>query len=84
MLRWRTSTQIGVVVSRSCGVSPCWGRQRVPDVPWRATAALRNRIVHSYWQISTSILLATAQDDIPPLLESVRAVQRTLDDAGDR
>ena len=49
-----------------------------PEVPWRAATDLRNRIVHSYWQISTRILLATAQDDIPPLLESVRAVQEAL------
>ena len=39
-----------------------------PQVPWRAASSLRNRIVHGYWQISTSILLATAQDDIPCFL----------------
>lgn len=54
-----------------------------PDVPWRATTALRNRIVHAYWQTSTSILLSIAQDDIPPLLDAVRSVQASLqDDSG--
>ncbi len=51
-----------------------------PDVPWRAATAMRNRIVHGYWQISTSILLATAQDDIPGLLASVREIQKSLDE----
>lgn len=55
-------------------------KEAYPDVPWSAATALRNRIVHSYWQISTRILLATAQDDIPPLLQSVRAVQQSLQD----
>jgi uncharacterized protein with HEPN domain len=50
------------------------------DVPWRATTAMRNRIVHGYWQISTNILLATAQDDIPGLLASVREIQKSLDE----
>lgn len=50
------------------------------EVPWRAATALRNRIVHGYWQVSTSILLATAQDDIPGLLASVRGVQRSLEE----
>jgi uncharacterized protein with HEPN domain len=47
-----------------------------PEVPWRAPSDLRNRIVHAYWQLSTGILLATAQDDIPAFLEAVRIVRR--------
>ncbi len=53
-----------------------------PKVPWRAATALRNRIVHGYWQVSTSILLATAQDDVPGLLVSVRGAQRSLGEDG--
>ena len=49
-----------------------------PDVPWRAATAMRNRIVHGYWQISTSILLATAQDDMPMFLAAVRRVDADL------
>ncbi len=30
------------------------------------------------WQISTSILLATAQDDMPAFLEAVRQVEASL------
>lgn len=51
-----------------------------PTVPWRAATALRNRIVHGYWQISMAILLATAQDDVPGLLASVREIPATLDE----
>lgn len=49
-------------------------------VPWQAATAMRNRIVHGYWQISMSILLATAQDDIPAFLASVREIQKSLDE----
>lgn len=56
-------------------------RSRSPQVPWRAAIAMRNRIVHGYWQISTSILLATAQDDMPAFLEAVRGVEVLLHDA---
>jgi len=55
-------------------------RSRFPQVPWRAATAMRNRIVHGYWQISTSILLATAQDDMPAFLEAVRDVEASLHD----
>lgn len=49
-------------------------KSRFPQVQWRAAAALRNRIVHGYWQNSTSILLATAQDD---MLRSLRPFERS-------
>lgn len=53
-------------------------KSRFPQVQWRAAAALRNRIVHGYWQNSTSILLATAQDDMPAFLEAVREVEASI------
>jgi uncharacterized protein YutE (UPF0331/DUF86 family) len=43
----------------------------------------RNRIVHGYWRISTAILLATAQDDMPGFLEAVREVEASLQDTPD-
>lgn len=42
---------------------------------------MRNRIVHGYWQISTSILLVTAQDDMPAFLEAVRDVEASLQES---
>jgi len=56
-------------------------RSKFPQVQWRAATALRNRIVHGYWQISTSILLTTGQDDMPTFLDAVRKVEAALIDA---
>lgn len=56
-------------------------KSQYPQVRWQAAIALRNRIVHGYWQISTAILLATAQDDIPTFLAAVREVEASLDDS---
>ncbi|MCU0269825.1 MAG: DUF86 domain-containing protein [Acidimicrobiales bacterium] len=55
-------------------------RSAHPEVPWRAAMALRNRIVHAYWQVSTRILLATAQDDIPGFLVAVNHIAASLAD----
>lgn len=53
-------------------------KSTTPEVPWRAAIAMRNRIVHNYWQISTQVLLATGQDDIPSFLDAVREVAVVL------
>lgn len=49
-----------------------------PEVNWVAPARLRNRIVHGYWSIDVDVLIATAQDDLPPFLSAVRAIEMQL------
>ncbi|MSV80585.1 MAG: DUF86 domain-containing protein [Actinobacteria bacterium] len=68
------------VLGEACGQLDDDVRSAHQGVPWQAPRDLRNRVVHGYWQVSTSILLATAQDDIPGFLEAVRVVQRSLGD----
>ena len=35
---------------------------------------LRNRIVHGYWPIDLDVLVSTAREDLPQLLEAVKQV----------
>jgi len=56
-------------------------RAAYPAVAWSAAIAMRNRLVHAYWQMSTTILVTTAQDDIPDLLEAVRRIQEAMSES---
>lgn len=49
------------------------------SIPWSHPARLRNRIVHGYWSIDLSILLAVATDELPDFLLSIREILRNLD-----
>lgn len=42
-------------------------------VPWREIVGMRNRIVHGYDQVNFDILWAVIQQDLPPLIETLRA-----------
>lgn len=44
-----------------------------PEVPWADPVRLRNRIVHGYWSIELDVLLTTAHDDLPNLVNLVSA-----------
>jgi uncharacterized protein with HEPN domain len=66
------------VLGEACAQVDADFRADHPQVPWHEARDLRNRIVHGYWQVSTGILVATAQDDIPGLLEAARVVLETL------
>lgn len=49
-----------------------------PKVPWADPVRLRNRIVHGYWSVDIDVLVATARDDLPEMLESIRAIREAL------
>lgn len=67
------------VLGEACGRTSDELKQEFPDLPWRSPLALRNRIVHGYWQVSTSVLLVTAQDDLPDFLAGVRRVLQVIE-----
>ena len=46
-----------------------------PEVAWSDPVRLRNRIVHGYWSVDLSILVATARDDLPAFLDQVRTIK---------
>ena len=43
-------------------------RSRHPQVPWRQTVGMRNRMVHGYDVIDFDILWSVLQKDLPPLI----------------
>ena len=49
-------------------------RRRYPQVPWRQTVGLRNRLIHGYDVIDFDILWAVLQRDLPALIETLEAI----------
>ncbi len=45
--------------------------EQYPDVPWKEFAGMRDKMVHGYFQISTTILWETVQHDLAPLAKVV-------------
>ncbi|MBL0927809.1 MAG: DUF86 domain-containing protein [Phycisphaerales bacterium] len=49
------------------------GQTDRPEIPWREIIGMRNRIVHGYDEVNFDILWAVIRDDLPPLIEKLRA-----------
>jgi uncharacterized protein with HEPN domain len=45
------------------------------DVPWADPVRLRNRIVHGYWSVDLDVLMSTAKEDLPALIEAVERIR---------
>jgi uncharacterized protein with HEPN domain len=42
-------------------------RDRHPDVPWRAMAGIRDKLIHDYTSVNLAIVWKTVTEDLPPL-----------------
>ena len=49
-------------------------RSRHPQVPWRQTMGMRNRLIHGYDTVNFDILWTIIQEDLPPLIEQLEAI----------
>lgn len=48
-------------------------KNRFSDIPWRMVIATRNRLIHGYLGIDDDTLWSIIQDDLPTLIERLRA-----------
>jgi uncharacterized protein with HEPN domain len=52
-------------------------RDRYPDVPWRAMAGIRDKLIHDYVSVNLEVVWKTVTDDLPALLPSIEHVMQT-------
>lgn len=49
-------------------------RDESPSVPWSAIVAMRNRLIHAYFEVDAEIVWKTVTEEIPPLLAQLLAI----------
>lgn len=63
---------IGVIGEAVKAIDPDF-KAAHPDIPWRAIAGLRDRIVHEYFRTNTRRIWDVVQDDLEPLVVALQS-----------
>ena len=49
-------------------------RNKYPFMPWASIVAMRNRLIHVYFDIDLDRVWDTITDDLPPLIEQLEKI----------
>lgn len=58
-------------------------RSRHPALPWTAIVAMRNRLVHAYFDIDRDIVWSTVTSDLPSLIATVESILEAPEPQGE-
>ena len=70
LLRLALTKLVEIVGEAAKAISPPI-QERHPEVPWRAAARMRDRLIHHYFDIDLDVLWQTVTEDLPRLLALV-------------
>jgi uncharacterized protein with HEPN domain len=48
------------------------------SIPWRNIIAMRNRLVHAYFDINYEVIWNTVTEDIPPLIHEIQELLKQI------
>jgi len=71
MLSFALARAVEILGEAASGISP-ETRSTAPTVPWGRITAMRNRLIHAYFDIDRDILWKTAAEEIPTLSPLLR------------
>jgi uncharacterized protein with HEPN domain len=57
-----------IIIGEAANQIPEEVEERYPTIPWNLMRAMRNRIVHVYFNVDEKLMWDTVQNDLPPLV----------------
>ena len=57
-----------IIIGEAANQIPEEVEEKYPTIPWHMMRAMRNRIVHVYFEVDEKLMWDTIQTDLPPLI----------------
>jgi uncharacterized protein with HEPN domain len=65
-----------IIIGEAAGGIPEEIKEAHPEVPWHYMRAMRNRLVHVYFEVDPRLMWDTVRNDLPPLIHSLENLNK--------
>jgi uncharacterized protein with HEPN domain len=62
-----------IIGEASAGVSEEF-KESHSSIPWHQMTAMRNRLIHGYFDINMDVVWQTIKNDLPPLIDKLNSI----------
>ena len=63
-----------IIIGESANHIPEEVEEKHPEIPWNLMRAMRNRIVHAYFEVDEQLLWDSLQNDLAPLAKQLEKI----------
>jgi uncharacterized protein with HEPN domain len=63
------------IIGEAANSIPTAFKKKYPEIPWKQMIAMRNRLIHAYFDVDHDIVWVTAKDYLPPLIQQLEELQ---------
>ena len=60
------------IIGEAANKIPKEEREKIQQIPWKEVVAMRNKVVHEYFDVNVPIVWETVQTDIPTLKKNIQ------------
>jgi uncharacterized protein with HEPN domain len=61
-----------IIIGEAANQIPEEVEEKYPAIPWNLMRAMRNRIVHAYFNVDEKLMWDTIENDLPPLIPNLK------------
>jgi len=65
-----------IIIGEAANALPDEIQETHPEVPWHFMRAMRNRLVHVYFEVDPKLVWDTVKNDLPPLISVLETLIR--------
>jgi uncharacterized protein with HEPN domain len=81
MLLWSIAKAIEIV-GEAANKSSVLTKTQHPEIPWRAIVAMRNHLIHGYFDMDVEVVWQTANEELPRLAATIDQILAEWDASG--
>lgn len=71
------------IIGEAANSTPIAFQKKHPEIPWRQMIAMRNRLIHAYFDVDHDIVWITTKDYLPKLILQLEIALKSITENGD-